>query len=738
MPQDVALTEELEQAALLQRTIKAQVCIYASLSTSLYPLRTIALDSSHKHLTTHSISWHRPLLSSIVALLEHASMRAARYLLVLMIALEAPQFSRGRLVGPGCCRTTGGGLRAWDEPSTAEAIAAKRVHDFPMNHTACAAHCAALKGCTHFELNMYDQPVHSNEGVCSVFASGGFSVTTGCKDGSDRPRMHCFTAWTNRTRRAGLEIPACECRSTRCLSRHCCSDPNAFASGHRVIDGTECGREHALPSVGEMASSHGCPSSLAWLVPSRRRLPTLFLLGPGHTGSSELWRQVNLHPLVVHPAVPSGQPSWTAKEPNVWRLNWNHGHGLRDILATDHGADTVLVDGTPMAGSIEAPLRLQAAYACEAEAPLPHFVMMLRDPLEIVASALKHALTSPGFHATCHHSSRPTCALLNLANGNGLADALLSCITRYNACASESRRVGLDASLVWPTCAIRIQSACGEAPASDCVLCRAVSNAFVTDMRAWWLRFVPATHLHLVHNRQLTGGAAARAVWEAVGLADASHMKMMKAALGATRRSNAHEAANYPAALQNLLLHRELQEAFASENSSQSLLLSRPQKMVTSVGVTSSRKFVIGVVANEFFDLDLGRMGGFGWSTRLLADVFRRRKDLNVQLIFIFADQRQRKANSRRHHDSESIAGMSSVHGWPLIELHEPRKRENSESKIPWTQRYLQAAQPDVFIFIDFRDSYLRAHTAMPHVPIILWARDPRTKQQAELIQVNS
>ena len=159
---------------------------------------TIAFDSSHKHLTTHSISWHRPL-SSIVALLEHASMRAARYLLVLMIALEAPQLSRGRLVGPGCCRTTGGGLRAWDEPSTAEAIAAKRVHDLPMSRSACAAQCAALKGCTHFELNMYDQPVHSNEGVCSVFASGGFSVTAGCKDGSDRPRMHCFTARTNRT-----------------------------------------------------------------------------------------------------------------------------------------------------------------------------------------------------------------------------------------------------------------------------------------------------------------------------------------------------------------------------------------------------------------------------------------------------------------------------------------------------------------------------------------------------------
>ena len=496
-------------------------------------------------------------------------MRTARIVhLVAMIASEA----LGQLIGAGCCRTTGGGLRAWDEPSTAEAIAAKRVHHLPMSHITCAAHCAALKRCTHFELNMYDQPAHSNLGVCSVFASGGYPVTTACKDSSERPRMHCFAAATlartNRTRnQAGLEIPACECRSTQCLSRHCCSNPDGFATGHGHIDGTDCG--FGLPTVGEIAF-HGCPSSLASVVPRRRRLPTLFLLGPGHTGSSELWRQVNLHPLVVHPAVPSGRPSWIAKEPDVWRLNWKNGHGLRDILATDHGADTVLVDGTPMAGSIEAPLRLQAAYACEAEAPLPHFVITLRDPLEIVASALKHALTSPGFHASCLHSSRPTCALLRLANGTGLVDALLSCITRYNACAGESRRAGLDASLVWPTCAIQIRSACGGTPTSDCVLCRAVSNAFVTDMRAWWLRFVPATHLHLVHNRQLTGGGAARAVWEVVGFANASKMKIAQELFSPQAvGSNAHEAANYPAVLRNLLSFRELQKAFARESWSQ-------------------------------------------------------------------------------------------------------------------------------------------------------------------------
>ena len=118
-------------------------------------------------------------------------MRTARIVhLVAMIASEA----LGQLIGAGCCRTTGGGLRAWDEPSTAEAIAAKRVHHLPMSHITCAAHCAALKRCTHFELNMYSQPARSNQGVCSVFAGGGISVTTACKGGSKRPRMQCFAA----------------------------------------------------------------------------------------------------------------------------------------------------------------------------------------------------------------------------------------------------------------------------------------------------------------------------------------------------------------------------------------------------------------------------------------------------------------------------------------------------------------------------------------------------------------
>ena len=145
-----------------------------------------------------------------------------------------------------------------------------------------------------------------------------------------------------------------------------------------------------------------------------------------------------------------------------------------------------------------------------------------------------------------------------------------------------------------------------------------------------------------------------------------------------------------------------------------------------------SRNLTIGIVANEFFASDLGRMGGFGWSTRMVAEVFQRRSDLNVRLIFIFADPKQRQRGSREK-------AIARVHGgWPLINLRHEACRGSRSTTTAWARRYLQAAQLDAFLFVDYRTVYLAAHTAMPHVPIILWARDPRTKQQAALIQASA
>ena len=106
------------------------------------------------------------------------------------------QFSRGQLIGPGCCRAAmrasdEGGLGAWAEPPTAEAIAGKSVGGSPMSRTACAVQCSAYPRCTHFELNMHGS-AHHNRGACSVFASGGHPVTTACNASSER--MVCFAA----------------------------------------------------------------------------------------------------------------------------------------------------------------------------------------------------------------------------------------------------------------------------------------------------------------------------------------------------------------------------------------------------------------------------------------------------------------------------------------------------------------------------------------------------------------
>ena len=66
-----------------------------------------------------------------------------------------------------------------------------------MNRTACAVQCAALARCTHFELNMHGSAARSNHGRCSVFASGGYSVTTAC-DASSK-RIVCFASSANLT-----------------------------------------------------------------------------------------------------------------------------------------------------------------------------------------------------------------------------------------------------------------------------------------------------------------------------------------------------------------------------------------------------------------------------------------------------------------------------------------------------------------------------------------------------------
>jgi len=102
-------------------------------------------------------------------------------------------------------------------------------------------------------------------------------------------------------------------------------------------------------------------------------------------------------------------------------------------------------------------------------------------------------------------------------------------------------------------------------------------------------------------------------------------------------------------------------------------------------------------------------------STNMVGNFFRSRRDLGVDVVFIFMEPYQ-SVESR-----SSI--MHELLDWPLI------------SMIPGAERVLRSIDFDVFLLIDYRNNYNAVLDIFPETPVILWARDPRTNKQIENLQ---
>ncbi len=125
------------------------------------------------------------------------------------------------------------------------------------------------------------------------------------------------------------------------------------------------------------------------------------------------------------------------------------------------------------------------------------------------------------------------------------------------------------------------------------------------------------------------------------------------------------------------------------------------------------RRLVLGVVANEFFDLGLGRMGGFGWAARELARSFAD-PSLGVDVVFLTGEL------------LDSGDGQETVvHGRPLI-LRSPSAVRNA--------RRVRTQHPDVLLLIDYRPNYRAVCWTLPRTPIIVWVRDPRPPEDVETV----
>lgn len=122
----------------------------------------------------------------------------------------------------------------------------------------------------------------------------------------------------------------------------------------------------------------------------------------------------------------------------------------------------------------------------------------------------------------------------------------------------------------------------------------------------------------------------------------------------------------------------------------------------------------LGIVANEFFEPAIGRMGGFGWAARQVARFFHDHPGLGVDVVFL---SRELRAGPN--------ATDLSVHGSRLVPL--------SANRLSYA-RTLRRERFDLLLTIDYRPSYRRPLLLLPRTPVIVWVRDPRTPEDAARI----
>ncbi|MGV2829972.1 glycosyltransferase family 4 protein [Myxosarcina sp. GI1(2024)] len=126
-----------------------------------------------------------------------------------------------------------------------------------------------------------------------------------------------------------------------------------------------------------------------------------------------------------------------------------------------------------------------------------------------------------------------------------------------------------------------------------------------------------------------------------------------------------------------------------------------------------TKKLKLGVIANEFFDLSVGRMGGFGWATRQVAKCFSD-PSLGVEVVFLSGEL-----------TCENHSEQKMIHGVRLI----PRQSNRWANMLRLWQEKI-----DVLLAIDYRLDYRYLLKMMPTTPVIIWVRDPRTPEDVAKI----
>jgi glycosyltransferase involved in cell wall biosynthesis len=98
-------------------------------------------------------------------------------------------------------------------------------------------------------------------------------------------------------------------------------------------------------------------------------------------------------------------------------------------------------------------------------------------------------------------------------------------------------------------------------------------------------------------------------------------------------------------------------------------------------------------------------MGGFGWAARETARSFSEQPELGIEIVFVSGERS--RAPVRTLHDVQMLA---------------PDGRRLRHARRLRRQRF------DVLLTIDYRPAYAPILMVLPRTPVIVWARDPRTR----------
>jgi len=133
---------------------------------------------------------------------------------------------------------------------------------------------------------------------------------------------------------------------------------------------------------------------------------------------------------------------------------------------------------------------------------------------------------------------------------------------------------------------------------------------------------------------------------------------------------------------------------------------------------SAGTRIKLGIVANEFFDRDVGRIGGFGWAAARVARCFNEDPELGVDVVFLTGEVSEVKIAEG---GAERI-----VHGTRLLGL------EGDASRYA---RRVRRERLDLLLLIDYRPSYQSAIRARRRTPVILWSRDPRPPEDVARVR---